>query len=219
MHPVPSIIAFTTASGAGYGLLFLLAVTAPAGLLPTGRWFGLTALLLALGLITFGLSASLFHLGHPERAWRALSQWRSSWLSREGLMALLTYPPALAFGAGWVLAETPTGLFTLLFDLGLAPQLILFAVYAVLAVMVGKRWYGEPGGKDERHAINDPARRMIGRTVTVVTDVDDHGGRVRVGDGEWNARGGPAAAGERVTVTSVEGNCLIVEAVRTLPPA
>ena len=116
-------------------------------------------------------------------------------------------------------AAVATGLFTLLFDLGLAPQLILFALYSGLAVMVGKRWYGEPGGKDERHAINDPARRMIGRTVTVVTDVDDHGGRVRVGDGEWNARGGPAAAGERVTVTGVEGNCLIVEAVRTLPPA
>ena len=113
MHPAPSIIAFTTASGAGYGLLFLLGVTAPAGLLPTGGWFGLTALAVALGLITFGLIASLFHLGHPERAWRALSQWRSSWLSREGLLALLTYPPALAFGAGWVFAETTTGLFTL----------------------------------------------------------------------------------------------------------
>jgi DMSO reductase anchor subunit len=113
VHPAPSIIAFTTASGAGYGLLFLLGVTAPAGLLPTGGWFGLTALAVALGLITFGLIASLFHLGHPERAWRALSQWRSSWLSREGLLALLTYPPALAFGAGWVFAETTTGLFTL----------------------------------------------------------------------------------------------------------
>jgi DMSO reductase anchor subunit len=113
VHPAPSIILFTTSSGAGYGLLFLLSVGAPAGLLPTGRWFGLAALVVALGLITFGLIASLFHLGHPERAWRALSQWRSSWLSREGLMALLTYPPALAFGAGWVLAETTTGLVTL----------------------------------------------------------------------------------------------------------
>ena len=117
------------------------------------------------------------------------------------------------------IAAVLTGLFTLLFDLSLAPQLILFAIYAVLAVMIGKRWYGEPGGKDERHVINDPASRMIGRTVTVVTDVDDHGGRVRVGDGEWSARGGPAASGERVTVTGVEGNCLIVEPVRTLPPA
>ena len=117
------------------------------------------------------------------------------------------------------IAAVLTGLFTLLFDFSLAPQLILFAIYAVLAVMIGKRWYGEPGGKDERHVINDPASRMIGRTVTVVTDVDDHGGRVRVGDGEWSARGGPATSGERVTVTGVEGNCLIVEPVRTLPPA
>jgi inner membrane protein len=116
-------------------------------------------------------------------------------------------------------AAIATGLFTLLFDLGLAPQLILFALYAVLAVMIGKRWYGEPQGGDERHAINEPAKRLIGKIVTVVADVDDHAGRVRVGDGEWNARGGPAAAGERVTITGVEGNCLIVEPVRTLPPA
>ena len=116
-------------------------------------------------------------------------------------------------------AAIATGLFTLLFDLGLAPQLVLFVLYTALAVMIGKRWYGEPHGGDERHAINEPAKRLIGRTVTVVTDVDDHGGRVRVGDGEWNARGGPAAPGERVTITGVEGNCLIVEPVRTLPPA
>ena len=117
------------------------------------------------------------------------------------------------------IAAILTGLFTLLFGLGLAPQLILFAVYAVLAVMIGKRWYGEPDSADERHAINEPAKRLVGRTVTVTADVDDHVGRVRVGDGEWNARGGPAAVGERVTVTGVEGNCLIVEPVRTLPPA
>ena len=116
-------------------------------------------------------------------------------------------------------AAIATGLFTLLFDLSLAPQLALFAIYAVLAVMIGKRWYGEPAGDDQRHAINEPAKRLIGKTVTVVTDVDDHTGRVRVGDGEWSARGGPAAAGERVTVTGIDGNCLIVEPVRTLPPA
>lgn len=116
-------------------------------------------------------------------------------------------------------AAIATGIFTLLFDLGLAPQLILFAVYSGLAVMLGKRWYAEPHGGDERHVINDPAKRLVGRTVTVSSDVDDHGGRVRLGDGEWNARGGPAAAGERVTVTGVDGNCLLVEPVRTLPPA
>ena len=109
MHPAPSIIAFTTASGAGYGLLFLLGLVAPAGWVPVTLGFGAVALGLALGLITVGLLASLLHLGHPERAWRALSQWRSSWLSREGATALLTYPPALLFGAGWVFAETTSG--------------------------------------------------------------------------------------------------------------
>ena len=109
MHPAPSIIAFTTASGAGYGLLFLLGLAAPAGLIPATRWFGLAGIGLALGLITLGLMASLLHLGHPERAWRAVSQWRSSWLSREGAVALLTYPPALAFAAGWILRESTGG--------------------------------------------------------------------------------------------------------------
>jgi sulfite dehydrogenase (quinone) subunit SoeC len=105
VHPAPSIILFTTASGAGYGLLFLLGLAAPAGLIPAERGLGFAALGLALGLITLGLLASLLHLKHPERAWRAISQWRSSWLSREGAAALLTYPPALVFGAGWVLLE------------------------------------------------------------------------------------------------------------------
>lgn len=116
-------------------------------------------------------------------------------------------------------AAIATGLFTLLFDLGPAPQLILFAVYSVLAVMIGKRWYGQPDGAHEDRGLNDPARRLVGKTVLVVAPVDDHAGRVRVGDGEWNARGGPADTGERVVVTGVDGNCLTVEPVRTLPPA
>jgi inner membrane protein len=116
------------------------------------------------------------------------------------------------------LAAVLTGLFTLMFDLGLAPQLALFALYSVLAVMIGKRWYGEPNATDANLRLNEPARRLIGKTVTVVGTVDEHSGRVRVGDGEWNARGGPAEVGERVTVTAVDGNCLIVEPLRTLPP-
>jgi len=116
-------------------------------------------------------------------------------------------------------AAIATGLFTLLFDLGAAPQLALFALYSVLAVMIGKRWYGEPDAIDENLRLNEPARRLVGKTVTVVSAVDEHGGRVRVGDGEWNARGGPAEPGERVKVTGVEGNCMIVEPMRTLPPA
>ena len=97
MHPALSVIFFTTASGAGYGLLLWSAVAAMAGLLP-GRAL-LAAVALGLLLVTAGLLSSLLHLGKPMRAWRAFSQWRTSWLSREGIAALLTYAPVLAFGA------------------------------------------------------------------------------------------------------------------------
>src|SRR5690606_16348531 len=80
VHPAASVILFTTTSGAGYGLLALLGLLGPAGLVPQGRWFGFAGLGLALALVTAGLLASTFHLGRPERAWRAVSQWRSSWL-------------------------------------------------------------------------------------------------------------------------------------------
>ena len=113
-------------------------------------------------------------------------------------------------------AAIATGMFTLLFDLGIAPQLVLFVIYTALALMIGKRWYAEPGHSDQSIKLNDPGSRMIDKVVTVVDPVDDHGGRVKVGDGEWTARGGPAAAGEKVRVVAVDGNCLLVENVALL---
>ena len=77
--------------------------------MPRDPWLGFVGLGLALVLITIGLMASTFHLGRPERAWRAFSQWRSSWLSREGVAALVTYIPAGVLGLGWVFGETVPG--------------------------------------------------------------------------------------------------------------
>jgi DMSO reductase anchor subunit len=111
MNPAPSIIFFTTASGAGYGLLFWLGVLRAAGLLPASPAFGLAALTLALLLVTAGLLSSLKHLGRPERAWRALSQWRSSWLSREGVAAIATYLPALGLGLALIAGNAPLATF------------------------------------------------------------------------------------------------------------
>jgi sulfite dehydrogenase (quinone) subunit SoeC len=109
LHPALSIIVFTTASGAGYGLLFWLGLLGAAGALPPERGLGVAAFALALGAVSGGLVASTWHLGHPERAWRALGQWRSSWLSREGVAALATYLPAGLFAIGWVFLGTTGG--------------------------------------------------------------------------------------------------------------
>ncbi len=95
MHPALSVIFFTVLSGAGYGLL---AWTALAALLRQPPRPLLVSLLLALMLVSVGLLSSLAHLGKPQRAWRALSQWRTSWLSREGVASLITYVPALLLG-------------------------------------------------------------------------------------------------------------------------
>ena len=96
---------------------------------------------------------------------------------------------------------------------------LFIALYALLAVLVGRRFYGNRTTDSADPLLNDRAGRLVGKVVAVVVDVDDNNGRVRVGDSEWNARGGPAAAGERVRITGVDGNCLNVEPVRTLPPA
>jgi DMSO reductase anchor subunit len=109
MHPASSVIFFTVASGTGYGLMLLLGIAGAFGWLPPDRWFGVVAFGLSMAAITFGLLASTFHLGHPERAWRAISQWRSSWLSREGLASLIAYVPALAFAAAWIVLGRNNG--------------------------------------------------------------------------------------------------------------
>ena len=100
MHPAPSVIIFTTFSGIGFGLLFWLGIGA---LVPTGLsaliWFAI-AYAAAVG----GLLASTFHLGHPERAVKAFSQWQTSWLSREGICAVITLLIMALYGAGLVFA-------------------------------------------------------------------------------------------------------------------
>jgi len=92
MHPAPSVIFFTAFSGLGFGLLAWLGI----GLPPVSGWVAFVFYLLAFGMAVGGLLASVFHLANPKNAIKAFSQWRSSWLSREGVMsvlALLTMAP------------------------------------------------------------------------------------------------------------------------------
>lgn len=89
MHPALSIIVFTVASGLGYGLAAALGI----GVLDPSAVSTKIAHVLALALIGGGLLSSTLHLRNPQRAWRAFSQWRTSWLSREGVLAVATFVP------------------------------------------------------------------------------------------------------------------------------
>ena len=128
MHPAYSVILFTTMSGAGFGLLVWLAMLALVGGVSTSPGLGIAGLGLAVALIVSGLVSSTAHLGRPERAWRAFSQWRTSWLSREGVLAVATFIPAGVFAMGWVIFGTHGQIYGVAAFLAII--LALAAVYA-----------------------------------------------------------------------------------------
>lgn len=98
MHPALSVIFFTVASGAGFGLFSLLFI---ADTFKLGGGFSQDQLiaggLIALALVVFGLLSSTLHLANPKNAWRAFNRFRTSWLSREGVFAIVFMPLALIY--------------------------------------------------------------------------------------------------------------------------
>jgi len=117
-------------------------------------------------------------------------------------------------------AAIATGLLSLVLPLSIPLELAVFAILAVILVRVGgRRAYSTKYDFSPDPLLNDRAGRLLGKVVTVVQPVDANGGRVKVGDGEWSARGAPAAVGDRVRVVDIEGNCLKVEPEHKLPPA
>ncbi|MGB0505003.1 MAG: dimethyl sulfoxide reductase anchor subunit family protein [Pikeienuella sp.] len=117
MHPANSVIIFTTLSGLGFGLMTMIGL----GYGPTDSVAGPLAGILALALAGAGLISSTFHLGNPQRALLAFSQWRSSWLSREGCVSVVLMCAFFAHVVLWYLNG--------------APIIWLGAVCAVLAVV------------------------------------------------------------------------------------
>ena len=88
MNPAFSVILLTTLIGVGQGLfisLYAAELLSQAGVVAVSDSPGFYAAgsACALLFLVAGLVASFFHLGHPERAWRAAAMWRTSWLSRE----------------------------------------------------------------------------------------------------------------------------------------
>ncbi|MDI1253995.1 DmsC/YnfH family molybdoenzyme membrane anchor subunit [Thermomonas sp.] len=96
MNPAFSVIFFTTLSGAGFGLWAWLGLRIALDNALIGfQAMGWIVLLIIAGIAAaVGLLASFWHLGKPMRAWRAFSQWRTSWLSREGVLAVASFVPA-----------------------------------------------------------------------------------------------------------------------------
>ena len=102
MHPSKSIIFFTVISGTGYGIFIGLLFNILFMEISYSLNYKLFISLVSFLMIVLGLLSSTLHLGHPERAWRAFSQWKSSWLSREGLVSVITFFPMVLFYFFWI---------------------------------------------------------------------------------------------------------------------
>ncbi len=137
MHPAWSIIFFTSVSGMGFGLAGWIVL----GFLNLDNDFQfIFSFIFTFGLIISGLLSSTLHLGHPERAWRALSQWQTSWLSREGILS----GSVLVILASWFFCNyffdsTPNWLSTILLLLILATVYATAMIYASLKTVLS--WY------------------------------------------------------------------------------
>jgi len=87
MHPAFSVIFLTTLIGVAQGLFTALMIGQTYELSDSSLNFGNDFYSIGAVLVLFfmggGLIASFFHLGRPERAWRSVMMWRTSWLSRE----------------------------------------------------------------------------------------------------------------------------------------
>ena len=135
MHPAPSVIIFTSLTGLGFGLLVFLGLGLPDTSGVVAFVFFAIAYLLAIG----GLISSTFHLGRPERAIKAFSQWRSSWLSREAWLAVASLFVMAVYGAGLVFLDTRWGVLGVIGSaLSLATVFSTAMIYAQLKTV--PRW-------------------------------------------------------------------------------
>lgn len=98
MKPALSVLIFTVSSGVGYGLLMWMIVLQLLGQQPQDLEYLMTVGGVGIVLVTLGLLSSTLHLANPKNAWRAFNRFRTSWLSREGVFAILFYPLVIAYG-------------------------------------------------------------------------------------------------------------------------
>ncbi|HEY0326823.1 MAG TPA: NfeD family protein [Allosphingosinicella sp.] len=148
------------------------------------------------------------NLGEVDAAWIWL-------IAAAALAAIELVTPG--FFLIWVAgAALLTGITAFLLPLPLPFQLVLFGLFSILSVILGRRHYERAAQTGGNPLLNDRTAQLIGQVVTVVVAIENGEGRVRVGDGVWSASGPDVPAGSRVRIHGADGNCLKVSPVPTI---
>src|SRR5687767_14432984 len=102
------------------------------------------------------------------------------WLSAAALLGIAELLMPGVFLIWLAAAAALTGFAALLFGIPLAFQFALFALLALGATYVGRRWYANNPVESSDPLLNDRAARLVGQTVIVVGAIENGTGRVRV---------------------------------------
>ena len=128
------------------------------------------------------------------------------------LMALeVAAPGVFLFWLG--LAALLVGLVSFVLHPSWQTQLLMFAVFAALAVPIWRRLAARRSAASERSPfLNRRADALVGRVFTLEKPIIDGSGTVRIDDTIWRVAGPDAPAGSRVKVVRADGANLTVAA-------
>lgn len=118
-----------------------------------------------------------------------------------------------SFIALWLaIAAAITGLILLVFpQLGLEFQLLLFAVLAVLSVVLGRQYYRNHPIQTDEPMLNRRGEQYLGRVITLTTPIVDGQGKIRLDDSTWKIIGPECSVGTRVRLKSLNNVIFEVE--------
>ena len=143
--------------------------------------------------------------------WLARLDWHWWWVAAGALLGILEILLPGIFLIWVAIAAWVTALIVWLAPMALAWQLVIFVALAFLTVFAGRLYYARNPVPSADPHLNARAARLIGQVVTVESAIENGKGRVRVGDGVWNAQGPDAPTGASVRIVAAEGTCLSVE--------
>ncbi|THF85778.1 NfeD family protein [Deinococcus sp. KSM4-11] len=135
------------------------------------------------------------------------------WVLGAALLILEVLAPGVFFV--WLaLSAFALGLVVFVLPIPVTVQLLLFAIFSVASVLIGRRYVGRLAlGGTEGEEMNQGSSRLVGRTVTVTTAIHNGTGRVRVGDSDWRATGPDTPVGADVLIVAADGSTLIVREI------
>ena len=134
-----------------------------------------------------------------------------NWLILAGLFFALELAAPGIFLIWFGIAAAVVGGLALVFDVSWQVQLVLFAVIAVVAVVLARKFLRTDDRSAERPFLNRRAQQHVGKSYVVAESITNGYGKVRVGDTLWRAEGPDVAEGTRVRVTRADGATLVVE--------